>query len=108
MDDRIKESHLEFVTDLTKEDTQLISDNSYFYRICQNLIENALKYSAKGNACLCENEAFAVGRKRGSMAGSNKHIGISDGFYKRRYYRKGLQEEIRQEPETETDLDWRS
>ena len=41
MDDRIKESHLEFVTDLTKEDTQLISDNSYFYRICQ-------KYSAKG------------------------------------------------------------
>ena len=48
MDDRIKESHLEFVTDLTKEDTQLISDNSYFYRICQNLIENALKYSAKG------------------------------------------------------------
>ncbi|MCQ4957002.1 ATP-binding protein, partial [Veillonella parvula] len=27
---------------------QLISDNSYFYRICQNLIENALKYSAKG------------------------------------------------------------
>ena len=25
-----------------------MSDNSYFYRICQNLIENALKYSAKG------------------------------------------------------------
>ena len=48
MDDRIRESHLEFVTDLTKEDTSLISDNSYFYRICQNLIENALKYSAKG------------------------------------------------------------
>lgn len=48
MDDRIRESHLEFVTDLTKEDTSLISDNSYFYRICQNLIENALKYSANG------------------------------------------------------------
>lgn len=36
MDDRIKESHLEFVTDLTKEDTQLISDNSYL----QNLPES--------------------------------------------------------------------
>ncbi len=44
----MKESQLEFVTHLTKEDTQIISDNSYFYRICQNLIENALKYSAKG------------------------------------------------------------
>lgn len=48
MDDRIKASGLTFVTDLTEEDTELVSDNSYFYRICQNLVENALKYSAKG------------------------------------------------------------
>ena len=48
MDDRIKESGLKFVTQLTEEDTAIYSDNSYFYRICQNLIENALKYSAKG------------------------------------------------------------
>ena len=49
MDDRIKESGLKFVTQFTEEDTAIYSDNSYFYRICQNLIENALKYSAKGN-----------------------------------------------------------
>ena len=48
MDDRIKESGLEFVTSLTEENTELVSDNGYFYRICQNLMENALKYSAKG------------------------------------------------------------
>lgn len=48
MDDRIKASGLTFVTNLTEEDTELVSDNSYFYRICQNLVENALKYSAKG------------------------------------------------------------
>lgn len=48
MDDRIKASGLEFVTLLSEENTDLVSDNSYFYRICQNLMENALKYSAKG------------------------------------------------------------
>ena len=47
-DDWIKESGLKFVTQLTEEDTAIYSDNSYFYRICQNLVENALKYSAKG------------------------------------------------------------
>ncbi len=47
MDDRIKESGLKFVTQFTEEDTAIYSDNSYFYRICQNLVENALKYSAK-------------------------------------------------------------
>ena len=26
----------------------MIADNGYMYRICQNLLENALKYSAKG------------------------------------------------------------
>lgn len=48
MEDRIKESELQFVKLLTEENTELVSDNMYFYRICQNLIENALKYSAKG------------------------------------------------------------
>ena len=48
MDDKMKDSGLTFVTQLTEEDTEIYSDNSYFYRICQNLIENALKYSAKG------------------------------------------------------------
>lgn len=48
MDDRIKESDLKFVPQLTEDDTEICSDNMYFYRICQNLMENALKYSAKG------------------------------------------------------------
>ena len=48
MDDRIRESGLEFVTRKTEESTELVSDNMYCYRICQNLLENTLKYSAKG------------------------------------------------------------
>ncbi len=49
MKDKIEDSELKFITQLTKEDTTLVSDNMYFYRICQNLIENALKYSLKGS-----------------------------------------------------------
>ena len=48
MDDQIKESELKFVVQLAKESTMIYSDNTYFYRICQNLVENVLKYSAKG------------------------------------------------------------
>ncbi|MCI8509476.1 MAG: HAMP domain-containing histidine kinase [Lachnospiraceae bacterium] len=48
MEDRVKASDLQFVTQLTEEDTDMMTDNMYLYRICQNLIENALKYSAKG------------------------------------------------------------
>ena len=47
MKDKIDESKLTFVTVLTKENTEIESDNMYFYRICQNLLENALKYSMK-------------------------------------------------------------
>lgn len=48
MEDRVKASDLQFVTQLTEEDTDMMTDNMHLYRICQNLIENALKYSAKG------------------------------------------------------------
>lgn len=48
MNDKIQQSALEFVTILAKENTSFITDNRYMYRICQNLLENALKYSAKG------------------------------------------------------------
>lgn len=48
MKDKIDESTLEVVTQFTDGNTELTTDNMYFYRICQNLIENALKYSAKG------------------------------------------------------------
>lgn len=48
MEDQTKTSSLQFVMQLTEEDTGLITDNMHLYRICQNLIENAIKYSAKG------------------------------------------------------------
>lgn len=48
MDDKIRDSDLKFVNMLTEEDTHMITDNIHMYRICQNLIENALKYSAGG------------------------------------------------------------
>ncbi len=48
MEDRIKDSGLQYIKMLAKEDTSFETDNTYLYRICQNLIENTLKYSAKG------------------------------------------------------------
>ncbi len=48
MDDKIKESGLRFVTALSEDDTCFITDSIHMYRICQNLVENALKYSAPG------------------------------------------------------------
>lgn len=48
MNDRIENSGLKFVKSLTAEDTRMTTDNLHMYRICQNLIENALKYSAAG------------------------------------------------------------
>ena len=48
MEDKIYKSGLTFVKQLSGEDTRLVTDNAHMYRICQNLIENALKYSAKG------------------------------------------------------------
>ena len=48
MDDKIRDSDLKFVNMLTEEDTHMVTDNIHMYRICQNLIENALKYSAGG------------------------------------------------------------
>ena len=48
MEDKTDASGLTFVKQLTGEDTRLVTDNALMYRICQNLIENALKYSAKG------------------------------------------------------------
>lgn len=48
MDDSIAESGLQFVMRLTEDDTRLTTDSLHMYRICQNLIENSLKYSAPG------------------------------------------------------------
>lgn len=47
MDSQITDSRLHFVKLLTSEKTCILSDNLHMYRICQNLMENAIKYSAK-------------------------------------------------------------
>lgn len=47
MENQITESRLHFVKLLTTENTCFISDNIHMYRICQNLLENAIKYAAK-------------------------------------------------------------
>lgn len=67
MDDCIKASGLEFVTQLTEECTELYADNGYFYRICQNLIENALKYSASGTRVFVK--TYVESRKEGAGPG---------------------------------------
>lgn len=46
MEDKFREADREVVIELTEEATEFTSDSSYMYRICQNLMENALKYSA--------------------------------------------------------------
>lgn len=45
MADRIAESGREMVVMLTEEPTEFTADSGYMYRIVQNLLENALKYS---------------------------------------------------------------
>lgn len=48
MKDQIDAADLELVINLSAAPDQLVTDNAYLYRICQNLIENALKYAAPG------------------------------------------------------------
>lgn len=66
LEDRVKASGLYFVFQLTEEDSRFIADNLYMYRVCQNLIENALKYSAKGTRVFVKTftEEDAAGAKR--------------------------------------------
>ena len=105
MDDRIKESGLEFVTQLTEESTELCTDNGYFYRICQNLMENALKYSAKGTRVFVKTyidrgkKEYAdvsagparnrrikcIGEEWEDLSGNYEYFRISHGFYQGRY-----------------------
>ena len=69
MDDRIRESGLEFVTRKKEESTELVSDNMSCYRICQNLLENTLKYSAKGTRVFVKT---SVKSGEGASDGSRK------------------------------------
>ena len=48
MKDQIDTADLELVINLSAVPDQMVTDNAYLYRVCQNLIENALKYAARG------------------------------------------------------------
>ena len=92
MDDRIRESGLEFVTRKTEESTELVSDNMYCYRICQNLLENTLKYSAKGTRVFVKTSVKsgegAFGREpegQEDLPGDHQYVRISHGFYRGGY-----------------------
>ena len=63
MSDRISSSGLELITELTPENTELVTDSSYLYRICQNLIENALKYSAPNTRVFMKTEVATFDSK---------------------------------------------
>lgn len=60
MNDKISTSQLEFITELTPENTELVTDSSYLYRICQNLIENALKYSTPNTRVFLKTSVLAT------------------------------------------------
>lgn len=58
MEDRIRESGREIIVELTSQDTGFVSDSSYMYRICQNLMENALKYSQESTRIFIKTEVI--------------------------------------------------
>ena len=60
MADRIAESGREFVVMLTKEPTDFMADSSYMYRICQNLMENALKYSQENTRIFLKSSVIPI------------------------------------------------
>lgn len=73
MNDKMRQAELEFVTLLTEEDTSLVTDNGYMYRICQNLLENALKYSAKGTRVFVKTSLLPC-RSEGITAAGDRKI----------------------------------
>lgn len=64
MEDKIVASPLEFVLSLTAEEAELTTDSGYLYRICQNLIENALKYSADNTRVFLKTASLQKDRER--------------------------------------------
>lgn len=49
MQDVVEDSGFILRKQMTKEDTAFIGDSGKLYRVCQNIIENALKYSLSGS-----------------------------------------------------------
>ena len=48
MEDTVKKSGLDIKLKIPEKDVLIISDGSRMYRVMQNIMENALKYSLKG------------------------------------------------------------
>lgn len=71
MSDKIAQSEREIVVMLTEESTNFISDSSYMYRIFQNLIENALKYSQENTRIFLK--SFVV-QKEGEFGESREKV----------------------------------
>lgn len=78
MADKMKDSGLEFVTLLDEGDTGMVTDNGYMYRICQNLVENALKYSAKGTRVFVKTCLLAE-TQDGSTPVQNRAVTVENG-----------------------------
>ncbi len=62
MNDQIERSGLEYVRRLCQEDTNIVTDNRYIYRIFQNLMENTLKYSAAGTRVFVQTSVTPEGQ----------------------------------------------
>ena len=76
MDDKIRQSELEFVQILSREDTHLTTDSGYMYRICQNLLENALKYSARGTRVFVKTFVVPGEKKNAAQESREQKVGL--------------------------------
>lgn len=74
MEDKITESGREMVVMLTKENTGFVADSSYMYRICQNLMENALKYSQENTRIFLKTSVTDSEPKQDSVQDAQKKV----------------------------------
>lgn len=77
MEDRVAGSGLNFVRQMTAADTRLVSDNMHLYRICQNLLENAIKYSAKGTRVFVKTWVEGSDGAAAAAAGTSRVAGTA-------------------------------
>ncbi|MBQ8434924.1 MAG: GHKL domain-containing protein, partial [Oscillospiraceae bacterium] len=67
MEDKLKASGRELRTDITSESAPVYADGKRLYRVLQNLLDNAMKYSLEGTRIYlklcCENNRFVLSVK---------------------------------------------